>query len=192
MTPQQASSSWSWSAAWAPDTIVAVIGGTQQLGDYTHGFVNAREGYAIYKVTGQNGREYWVAAGSSAALREVGLNPGVANSADTMKAVRAAGRGGDSALYAIGFMASVAPNLSAHAIQGDFFSKATLADFAVDTGGWLFSEGAGLLGAGLAGALSQNPLMLIPGEIGGSIVGSLLWDNAAAPGLRLNLMKMMQ
>lgn len=171
---------------------MTAIGGTQQLGDYTHGFVNARDGYAIYKVTGKNGREYWVAAGSSAALREVGLNPGVANSADAMKAVRAAGRGGDSALYAIGFMASVAPNLSAHAIQGDFFSKATLADFAVDTGGWLFSEGAGLaVAAGLA-LTPLGPGAAIPGEVIGSIFGSLLWDNAAAPGLRLTLVHMMQ
>ncbi|MGB3220192.1 MAG: hypothetical protein WBD79_22580, partial [Anaerolineae bacterium] len=145
--------------------------------------VNTREGYSIYKVVGRNGQEYWVAAGSAAALRRIGLNPGVANSSRAMNAIRAAGRGGDGPFLLAGGLASVGPNLIAHAGYGDFFSKNTVTDLIVDTGGWAFSEGVGLAGAALGAAMGVAPLIFV-GEVVGSVGGSVYWDNKVAPGAR--------
>ena len=174
---------WSWDALFSPDTVVTLYKGAQDISDYTLGFVNTREGYSIFRVVGRNGREYWVAAGSAAALRRIGLNPGVANSSGAMSAIRTAGRGGDGIFYLLGWSASVGPNLVAHAGYGDFFSKNTVTDLVVDTGGWAFSEGVGLAGAALGAAMGVAPLIFV-GEVVGSVGGSVYWDNKVAPGAR--------
>lgn len=169
-----------------PDTAVALFEGAEDLSDYAVGYVNAKEGYAIYKVVGRNGKEYWVAAGSAVALRRIGLNPGVANSSGAMRAVRAAGRGGDGPFLLAGGLASVGPNLIAHAVRGDFWSWETATDLIVDTGGWLVSDfGGAVIGVGVQVAVPSAPGgAAIVGEVGGSIGLSLAWDNWIAPGAR--------
>ena len=178
-----ASGTWSWGALFTPDTVVVLYTGVEAASDYAGGYVNAVEGYAIYKVLGKNGKEYWVAAGSAAALQKIGLNPGVANSTATMNAARAAGRGGDGVVYVVGWGVSVAPNLIAHAVHGDLFSKNTITDLIIDTGGWGFSEGVGVAAAAL-GAATGFPPLAIAGEVAGSLGGSVYWDNQIAPGAR--------
>ncbi|MFZ1549804.1 MAG: RHS repeat-associated core domain-containing protein, partial [Anaerolineae bacterium] len=179
--------SWSWDALFSPDTMVTLYKGEGDIRDYAFGFVNTREGYSIYKVVGRNGQEYWVAAGSAAALRRIGLNPGVANSSRAMNAIRAAGRGGDGPFLLAGGLASVGPNLIAHAGHGDFFSKNTVTDLIVDTGGWAFSEGVGLVVGLIAGGATANALVAMGGEVVGSIGGSLYWDNDFAPKARVTV-----
>ena len=78
---------WSWDALLSPDTVTTIVVGAENLSDYGNGFVNAAEGYAIYKVLGKDGKFYWVASGSVSALKKAGLNPGVANSATALKGV---------------------------------------------------------------------------------------------------------
>ena len=178
--------SWSWDALFSPDTVVTLYKGAENISGYTFGFVNTREGYSIYKVVGRNGQEYWVAAGSAAALRRIGLNPGVANSSRAMNAIRAAGRGGDGPLLIAGALASVGPNLIAHANHGDFWSWETATDLIVDGAGWLVSDlGGAAIGVGAQVAAPWAPgVAAILGEVGGSIGLSLAWDNWIAPGAR--------
>jgi RHS repeat-associated protein len=192
-TPEQiaanqpgAATPWSWGAMFAPDTVVTLYEGVEGASDYAVGYVNAAEGYAIYKVLGKDGKEYWVAAGSAAALRKIGLNPGVANSPAAMKAIRAAGRGGDFIFFLAGGAASVGPNLVAHAGRGDFWSWETATDLIVDAGGWLVSDvGGALIGGGVQVAVPWAPGgAAIAGEVGASVGLSLAWDNWIAPGAR--------
>jgi hypothetical protein len=170
----------------APDTVVTLYEGVEGASDYAVGYVNAAEGYAIYKTIGKDGKEYWVAAGSAAALRKIGLNPGVANSPAAMKAIRAAGRGGDLIFFLAGGAASVGPNLVAHAGRGDFWSWETATDLIVDAVGWLVSDvGGAAIGVGFQAAFPGTfPFGAIGGEVVGSGGLSLAWDNLIAPGAR--------
>jgi len=192
-TPQQiianqpgVSDPWSWDAVFAPDTVVTLYEGVEGASDYAFGYVNAAEGYAIYKVLGKDGKEYWVAAGSAAALRKIGLNPGVANSPAVMKTIRAAGRGGDLVFFLVGGVASVGPNLVAHYFYGDLWSWETATDLLVDAGGWLVSDlGGAAIGVGAQVAAPWAPgAAALVGEVGGSVGLSLAWDNWIAPGAR--------
>jgi len=181
-----ASAPWNWGVLFTPDTVVTLYAGVESASDYAVGYVNAAEGYAIYKVLGKDGKEYWVAAGSAAALRKIGLNPGVANSPAAMKVVRATGRGGDVLFFLAGGAASVGPNLVAHAVHGDFWSWETATDLVVDTGGWLVSDlGGAVIGVGVQVALPGTfPFGAIGGEVVGSVFLSSAWDNRIAPGAR--------
>ncbi len=179
------SAGWSWDALLSPDTVTTIVVGAENLSDYGNGFVNAAEGYAIYKVLGNDGKFYWVAAGSVSALKRAGLNPGVANSATALRNIRAAGRGGDLAILFVGAILSVGPNLVGHAVHGDLGSPAMSADLSVDFGGWVASDvGAFGLGA-VATGFTTNPVVGLIVEPVSSVGISLYWDNWIAPGLRV-------
>jgi len=104
--------------------------------------------------------------------------------------VRAAGRGVDQYIPAIGYGASVGPNLGRHLLAGDP-AEETIADLATDSLGFGVSEMGGFVGLGLGAvgttaiAPEAAPVTVAVGGAAGSFLGSAVtstvWDVVIAP-----------
>ena len=101
--------------------------------------------------------------------------------------VRAAGRGIGQFIPAIGYGASVGPNLGRHLLAQDPIEE-VIADFATDTFGFGASasggKGIGLASGALvaiAGAPQAFPVAKGLGEVVGGVAVSVAWDTYAAP-----------
>ena len=104
--------------------------------------------------------------------------------------VRAAGRGVGQFIPAIGYGASVGPNLGRHLLAGDP-AEETIADLATDSLGFGVSEMGGFVGLGLGAvgttaiAPEAAPVTVAVGGAAGSFLGSAVtstvWDVVIAP-----------